>query len=292
MAAGGYIRIKLADESGKCLAIHDLGTPVVRDHTGECQWKITKAHDGYFKIYTNTNRCLDLSNPEQQPVLSTDEDVSGQYWIFEAVNGCKEGEGGMIMRCLLGYTISAMWTGPGKVLTFESETKLALRDCSEDSKQIWMFEDSSGNMWMPSMAMSPECIAEGTPEVAVCDFGEPELEIAEPEIISCDFGRPVELIAVQPEEAFICGGLSRPSEGGPVELLAQVKAKAEAAHGAPFAMFEPVQSRSQVVAGTNHYVKVKIGDDAYAHIVIFEGLGGAEPELSSFAAGKTLADPL
>ncbi|KAF4709440.1 Methyltransferase-like protein 17, mitochondrial, partial [Perkinsus olseni] len=45
--------------------------------------------------------------------------------------------------------------------------------------------------------------------------------------------------------------------------------------------FEPISYRSQVVAGTNYFVKIKVGPDAYAHARIFQSCSAAENSSSS-----------
>jgi hypothetical protein len=45
-----------------------------------------------------------------------------------------------------------------------------------------------------------------------------------------------------------------------------VKAAAEQKTGKTFDTYEPVQYKSQVVAGTNYFVKVHVGNDEYLHL--------------------------
>ena len=68
------------------------------------------------------------------------------------------------------------------------------------------------------------------------------------------------------------GGKSsaRPVSDETKQLVLQQRAAIASAAGVEsFDVFEPVSERSQVVAGTNHYVKIRVGSDAYAHAVIW-----------------------
>jgi cystatin-A/B len=60
-------------------------------------------------------------------------------------------------------------------------------------------------------------------------------------------------------------------------------------------VFEVVSIRSQVVAGTSYFAKVRIGADKYAHLHVFKPLPGNEQEgvqLLSYQLDKELHDPL
>lgn len=54
--------------------------------------------------------------------------------------------------------------------------------------------------------------------------------------------------------------------------------------------FEPVQVMKQVVAGINYFVKVQIGDDAYAFLRIYDRFGSVS--LTSIQLGKTEEDDI
>jgi len=59
-------------------------------------------------------------------------------------------------------------------------------------------------------------------------------------------------------------------------------------------VFEPIEYAVQVVAGTNFFVKIRIGDDEYIHARIERSLphSGNAISLDCIQAGKTLQDPL
>eukprot|EP00667_Euglena_gracilis_P029981 EG_transcript_40629 len=79
----------------------------------------------------------------------------------------------------------------------------------------------------------------------------------------------------------------------PLRAAAQAKAQAGGWNGL-FAKFEPVSYATQVVAGTNYFVKVAINEGKYAHVRIFHPLpcNGGQAEVHSVQVDKTLEDPL
>ena len=94
----------------------------------------------------------------------------------------------------------------------------------------------------------------------------------------------------------IVGGKGKPkdADANVKKLANDVKADAEKKLGTTFTVFDAVSYKTQVVSGTNYFIKVKVGDDKYVHLTVWKKLpahGGAL-ELSKAEAGKTLADPL
>ena len=69
---------------------------------------------------------------------------------------------------------------------------------------------------------------------------------------------------------------------------AQAAAQAAGLTGV-FAAFEPVCYTSQVVAGTNYFVKVRTGDAVYVHIRVHKPLPhtGAPPKCAGIKLGET-----
>ena len=94
----------------------------------------------------------------------------------------------------------------------------------------------------------------------------------------------------------MCGGFgnSRPADDKVKAIALEMKPKVEQALGATYPEFEAVQYTTQVVAGTNYKIKVKVGDGKYVHIKVFEPLpcNSTVKELLSQEADKTLADKL
>ncbi|KAF4667346.1 Methyltransferase-like protein 17, mitochondrial [Perkinsus olseni] len=83
----------------------------------------------------------------------------------------------------------------------------------------------------------------------------------------------------------MCGGLGEAMAADDTvrSLCNKVRPAIEQSNksNAALSEFEPISYRSQVVAGTNYFVKIKVGPDAYAHARIFQPLPcyGSTPEL-------------
>ena len=94
----------------------------------------------------------------------------------------------------------------------------------------------------------------------------------------------------------MCGGFgnARDADDKVKALAKEVKPDVEKALGATYSQFEAVKFTTQVVAGTNYKIKVKVGDEQYVHIKVFVPLPckNAPNQLLEQEAGKTLADPL
>ena len=94
----------------------------------------------------------------------------------------------------------------------------------------------------------------------------------------------------------MCGGFgnARPADEKVKAIALEMKPKVEQALGATYTEFEAVQFTTQVVAGTNYKIKVKVGDGKYVHIKVHQPLPNANKpnELMSQEADKTLQDKL
>ena len=94
----------------------------------------------------------------------------------------------------------------------------------------------------------------------------------------------------------MCGGFgnAKPADDKVKALALEMKPKVEQALGATYTEFEAVQYTTQVVAGTNYKIKVKVGDGKYVHIKVFVPLAcnSTTNELLSQEADKTLGDKL
>ncbi|XP_062511531.1 leukocyte cysteine proteinase inhibitor 1-like [Corticium candelabrum] len=94
------------------------------------------------------------------------------------------------------------------------------------------------------------------------------------------------------------GGLTptRPATPEIQAMADQVKADAEAAAGQTFPKFEAISYRSQVVAGTNYFIKVDVGDGQYVHIRVLEPLPHVSPQrtpqFTSIEKGHTKDDEI
>ena len=94
----------------------------------------------------------------------------------------------------------------------------------------------------------------------------------------------------------MCGGFgnTRPADDNVKAMATEMKPKVEQALGKTYTQFEAVSFTTQVVAGTNYKIKVKVGDEDYVHIKVFVPLpcNGTEKQLLSQEAGKKLNDAL
>ncbi|XP_028414507.1 cystatin-B-like [Dendronephthya gigantea] len=93
-----------------------------------------------------------------------------------------------------------------------------------------------------------------------------------------------------------CGGLSAVQKATEEtqKLIDSVRSEAEAQAGSKFDKYEAISFRPQVVAGTNYFVKVDIGDGKYVHLRVFQPLPntGQGPELSGIELNKSLYDEI
>lgn len=62
--------------------------------------------------------------------------------------------------------------------------------------------------------------------------------------------------------------------------------------GKEYETLKAISFKSQVVAGTNYFIKVHVGNDEHIHVRVFKALPhtGAGPEVSSVQVGKTADD--
>lgn len=94
----------------------------------------------------------------------------------------------------------------------------------------------------------------------------------------------------------MCGGFTgnNPITDDLKQLANKLRPKVEQALGKTYSVYEPVSFKSQVVAGTNYKIKVKVDGEKYVHMVVFVPLPhtGNEPNLSSQTEGHSLEDAL
>eukprot|EP00116_Pleurobrachia_bachei_P015064 sb/3475326/ len=94
-----------------------------------------------------------------------------------------------------------------------------------------------------------------------------------------------------------CGGSSevKPADAEVKEICQKIKGAAETHAAKKFECFEAVEYCSQMVAGTNYFVKVKVDNgDSHVHVRVFKSLphAGAELSVHSMQQEKTSACPL
>ncbi|KAM8820509.1 cystatin-A-like [Eudromia elegans] len=92
------------------------------------------------------------------------------------------------------------------------------------------------------------------------------------------------------------GGLSDTMPATPeVQHIAdQVKPQLEERENEVYGLFQAIEYRTQVVAGTNYFIKVQVSDGTYVHLRVFQSLPfeNQGPSLTSYQTGKTRDDPL
>ncbi|XP_028623791.1 cystatin-B [Grammomys surdaster] len=72
----------------------------------------------------------------------------------------------------------------------------------------------------------------------------------------------------------MCGGPSatKPATAETQEIADKVKSQLEEKENQKFNVFKAVSFKSQVVAGTNFFIKVDVGEDKYVHLRVFQPL--------------------
>ncbi|XP_020829541.1 cystatin-B [Phascolarctos cinereus] len=94
----------------------------------------------------------------------------------------------------------------------------------------------------------------------------------------------------------MCGGVSatKPATAETQRIADQVKAQLEEKENRKFPVFKTMEFKSQVVAGTNYFIKVHVGEEEFIHIRVFESLPHENKPLvlSSYQTKKTKNDEL
>nr|XP_009683464.1 PREDICTED: cystatin-B [Struthio camelus australis] len=74
----------------------------------------------------------------------------------------------------------------------------------------------------------------------------------------------------------------------------KVKPQLEEKEGKIFDVFTAVEFKTQVVAGTNYFIKVHVGNDEFVHLRVFRSLPHENKPLSlhSYQSSKTKHDEL
>ncbi|XP_042316317.1 leukocyte cysteine proteinase inhibitor 1-like [Sceloporus undulatus] len=96
----------------------------------------------------------------------------------------------------------------------------------------------------------------------------------------------------------LAGGLSptKPATPEVQAITSQMKGQLEAKVNQNYSTFEAISYRPQVVAGTNYFIKVRVGDGEsdYVHLRVFRALPveGGQVELAGYQLHKTKDDPI
>ncbi|XP_006989515.2 cystatin-B [Peromyscus maniculatus bairdii] len=94
----------------------------------------------------------------------------------------------------------------------------------------------------------------------------------------------------------MCGGPSatQPATAETQKIADEVKSQLEEKENQKFTVFKAISFRQQVVAGTNFFIKVDVGDDKFVHLRVFRALPHENKPLalSSYQTNKEQHDEL
>ncbi|KAL9969469.1 hypothetical protein ACROYT_G021689 [Oculina patagonica] len=93
-----------------------------------------------------------------------------------------------------------------------------------------------------------------------------------------------------------CGAPSeeKKADGEVQKIVDEMKSQAEAKAGESYNQFEAISYKTQLVAGTNYFIKVKVGDSSYVNLRVYKTLShaGSTLELTDMKTGLKEEDSL
>lgn len=96
--------------------------------------------------------------------------------------------------------------------------------------------------------------------------------------------------------SMMCGAPSaaKPATAETQKLVDAVKAQLEEKENQKYSVFKAVSYKNQVVAGTNYFVKVDVGEENFLHLRVFESLPheNKPPVLAAYQTNKSRHDEL
>uniref|UniRef100_A0A098LZF8 Cystatin B n=1 Tax=Hypsiglena sp. JMG-2014 TaxID=1550645 RepID=A0A098LZF8_9SAUR len=94
----------------------------------------------------------------------------------------------------------------------------------------------------------------------------------------------------------LCGGLSKPKEATAEtqQITQEIKSQLEEKENRNFDTFDAVSYVTQVVAGTNYFIKIHVGNDEYFHVRVYQRLPHENKplELTNYQSKKEKHDDL
>nr|XP_060616887.1 cystatin-A-like [Anolis sagrei ordinatus] len=92
------------------------------------------------------------------------------------------------------------------------------------------------------------------------------------------------------------GGLSETKPAIPEiqEIVDEIKGEIEQKENKKYSIFKAIEFKTQLVAGTNYFIKVDVGQGEYIHLRVFKPLpqSGEKISLNCYETGKTANDPV